>query len=389
MIEISDLCAAIQPSTNPQRELFMRNLLIVLSVVIIGLNSCGPKNQYKIAGSITGIDSGLVYLQKREAGEWKIIDSAKITSGKFAFHGNIESPELWYLSVKNTKVYVPFFVENSDMTVAILADSLEGTAINGSLSQKVYENYLKQMKPLNQEMNAIYLDYKNAKEANDEVAMAKADSMYEVIEGRQKEQILDFAKENNSSVVAPYLIYRNSYLFGLPELEEVTLTMDTNLNNSIYLQELNKQVAILKAVQVGQPAPDFTQADTAGNPLTLSSLKGKILLIDFWASWCVPCRAENPNVVEAWKRYHEKGFDILGVSLDRDREKWIEAIKTDHLTWNQVSDLQFWNNEASSLYGIRSIPSNVLVDQEGIIIAHNLRGEDLTNKLEELFGTVK
>ncbi|MBN1199284.1 MAG: AhpC/TSA family protein [Bacteroidales bacterium] len=367
----------------------MRNLLIVLSVVIIGLNSCGPKNQYKIAGSVTGIDTGLVYLQKRDAGEWKIIDSANITAGKFNFNGSIESPELWYLSVKNTKVYVPFFVENSDMTIAILADSLEGTAINGSLSQKVYENYLKQMKPLNQEMNAIYQDYRNAKEANDELAMAKADSMYEVVEANQKEQILAFAKENHSSVVAPYLIYRNAYLFDLPTLEEATLAIDTILSNSIYLQELNKQVDILKAVQVGMPAPDFTQADTTGNPLTLSSLKGKVLLIDFWASWCGPCRAENPNVVEAWKKYHEKGFDILGVSLDRDRDKWIEAIRTDLLTWNQVSDLQFWNNNASTLYGIRSIPSNVLLDQDGIIIAHNLRGEDLTDKLEELFGTGK
>jgi len=364
----------------------MRNLLIVVTLVIAGLTSCGPKNEYKIVGSIKGIDSGLVYLQQREAGDWKVIDSVELVSGKFNFKGIIESPELWYVSVKDARVFVPLFVENSTITVDILVDSLDGTAIRGSITQGVYENYLQQMKPIEEEMNAIYQDYKIASAAGDEVAVAAADSMYEVVEARQKEQILAFAMENNSSVVAPYLIFRNAYMFDLPALEEAALAMDTTLNNSTYMVELNKQVAILKAVEIGQPAPDFTQADTAGNPLTLSSLTGNVLLIDFWASWCGPCRAENPNVVEAWKKYHEKGFDILGVSLDKNREKWLEAIQTDNLTWHQVSDLQYWNNEASNLYGVRSIPANVLLDQNGMIIARNLRGEDLMNKLEEIFG---
>ncbi|MBE0647131.1 MAG: redoxin domain-containing protein [Bacteroidales bacterium] len=367
----------------------MRNLLIVVTLVIAGLTSCGPKNQYKIIGSITGIDSGLVYLQKRDGGEWKIIDSAELVSGKFNIKGAIESPELWYLTVKDAKVYVPLFVENSTITVDILADSLEGTSIKGSLSQGVYEDYLKKMEPISEEMNAIYMEYKSAREAGDEVAMAAADSMYEAVEARQKEEILAFAMENNTSVVAPYLIYRNAYMFDLPAMEEAALAMDTALNASTYMKDLTKQIAILKAVEIGQPAPDFTQADTAGNPLTLSSLKGNVLLIDFWASWCGPCRAENPNVVVAWQKYHNKGFDILGVSLDKSRDKWLEAIQADNLTWNQVSDLQYWNNEASNLYGVRSIPSNVLLDKDGIIIARNLRGEDLTNKLEEIFGPAK
>ena len=367
----------------------MRNLLIVLTLVVVGLTSCGPKNQYKIVGSITGIDSGLVILQKRAGGEWKVIDSAQLVSGKFNIKGTIQSPELWYLSVKNSKIYVPLFVENSVITVDILADSMEGTAIKGSLTQEAYEKFLKQMEPINEEMNVIYQDYRSAKEIDDEVAMAKADSMYEEVEARQKEQILTFARENNSCVVAPYLIYRNAYMYDLSDLEEAVQAMDTILNTSIYMQELTEQVAILKAVQIGQPAPGFTQADTAGNAMTLSSLKGNVLLIDFWASWCGPCRSENPNVVEAWKKYHAKGFDILGVSLDKDRDKWIEAIQADNLTWNHVSDLQYWNNEASNLYGVRSIPSNVLLDQEGVIIARNLRGEELLNKLEELLGPVK
>ena len=367
----------------------MRNLLIIVTLVIVALTSCGVKNQYKIAGTITGIDSGMIYLQKRDAGEWNKLDSSEILAGEFNFQGTIETPEMWYLTVKDAKVYVPLFIENSVITVHILADSLEGTSIKGSLTQDVYESYLKQMEPINEEMSAIYQEYKKAREAEDEVAMANADSLYEVVEVKQKDQILAFVKENNNSVVAPYLINRNAYMFDLPQLEEAALAMDTMLNTSSYMQELTKQVNILKAVQIGQPAPDFAQADTAGNPFTLSSLKGQVLLVDFWASWCGPCRAENPNIVKAWKKYHKKGFDVLGVSLDKERGKWIEAIYTDNLTWNHVSDLQYWNNEASNLYGVRSIPSSVLLDQDGIIIARNLRGEDLQNKLEELLGPAK
>jgi len=367
----------------------MRNVLILPALVAIVLSSCGPENQFKITGTITGIDSGLIYLQKREAGEWNKLDSSQILNGAFTFRGTIDMPEMWYLSVKDARVYVPLFVEHANITMDILADSLEGTAIKGSLSQDVYQQYLKQMEPVDEEMNAIYKEYRAAHEAGDEAGIARADSMYKIAEARQKEMILAFAREHHSSVVAPYLILRNAYMFELPDMEAVALEMDTTLNASSYLQELNKQVDILKAVQIGQPAPDFTQADTAGNPLALSSLKGKVLLVDFWASWCGPCRAENPNVAEAWKKYSKKGFDVLGVSLDKDRDKWIEAIQADNLTWNHVSDLQYWNNEASNLYGVRSIPSNVLLDQEGIIIARNLRGEDLRAKLEELLGPAK
>ncbi|MFH1936531.1 MAG: DUF4369 domain-containing protein, partial [Bacteroidota bacterium] len=168
----------------------MRNLLIVVTLVIVGLTSCGPKNQYKIVGSITGIDSGLVYLQKRDAGEWNVIDSAGLVSGKFNLQGTIESPELWYLTVKDAKVYVPLFVESSVIKVHILADSLEGTSITGSFTHDVYQDYQKQMEPIDEEMNAIYKEYRKARETGDDAAIAKADSMYIIVEAKQKEQIL-------------------------------------------------------------------------------------------------------------------------------------------------------------------------------------------------------
>ncbi len=142
----------------------------------------------------------------------------------------------------------------------------------------------------------------------------------------------------------------------------------------------------MKKVAIGKKATDFTMNDTEGNPVTLSSLYGKYLLIDFWAAWCSPCRAENPNLVATYNKYKAKGFQILGVSFDKTKNDWLKAIKDDHLTWLQVSDLKGWGNEAGKLYGIGSIPSNVLLDPDGIIIAKGLRGDDLNNKLKEIFG---
>ena len=216
--------------------------------------------------------------------------------------------------------------------------------------------------------------------------MKKNDSLSNLLDAQSRKQIVDFAKANAKSVVAPYLIMRNSWQFELPELEEMAGAMDTCLNGSQYMQAIKKRVDILKSVQVGQIAPEFEMNDSTGTAVKLSSLKGKILLLDFWASWCSPCRAENPNVVKAYEAYKTKGFDVLGCSFDQNREKWMKAVKDDHLAWNHVSDLRGWANAAGKLYGVNSIPANVLLDKDQKIIARNLHGEELMKKLEEILG---
>ncbi len=366
----------------------MRNLVILLVAFLI-VTSCMRSDKYMITGTVDGVDSIMVYMKKRDAGKWVTMDSANLDAGKFAFSGTIASPEMYYITINEKNVRLPFFIENSDIEVTITIDSTLTTDIKGSATQDVYQEYITLTEPVDEEMSGIYKDYRKAREANDEVGLARADSLYEVAEAQKTTLIKQFVKEHNASVVAPYLVIRNSYKFELPELEEISIELDTNLGGSPYYKRLIDRVDILKSVQIGQPAPDFTQNDTAGNPLALSSLKGKYLLVDFWASWCGPCRAENPNVVEAWKKYHKKGFDILGVSLDRNKGKWIEAIDKDDLTWNHVSDLKYWSNAAAKLYGVNSIPANVLIDPEGVIIARNLRGEDLQIKLEEILGPAK
>ena len=191
---------------------------------------------------------------------------------------------------------------------------------------------------------------------------------------------------NNSSVVSAYIFYRNAYNFDETDLEPIAENFDAGISESVYVKSIVERVEILKRVAIGQPAIDFTMKDIEGNDLMLSSLYGKYLLVDFWASWCGPCRRENPNIVRAYNDYKDKGFDILGVSFDKDRGKWIEAVRLDELTWHQVSDLQGWGNAAGKLYGVNSIPANVLLDLQGTIIAKNLRGKNLRLKLEELMS---
>ena len=235
-------------------------------------------------------------------------------------------------------------------------------------------------------MENVYNAWKNAKEIGDTASMKKNDLISEELDKEMKAQLVSFVKKNKNTVVSPYLITRNSWQFDLPELENILSVFDTAMSSSTYYQAIEKRIEVLRSVAIGQFAPDFTLNDSTGNPISLSSLKGKILLVDFWAAWCGPCRAENPNVVKAWQKYKDKGFDVLGVSFDTNREKWLKAVKDDKLTWTQVSDLKGWGNEAGKLYGINLIPANVLLDKDQKIIASGLRGEELFKKLEELLG---
>jgi len=362
---------------------------IILIIIIIFASCTANNDQYAINGTVEGVNNGMIYLQKFDSEKWVNIDSTSLEKGRFTFKGTTAIPEMWQIIMEEKQIVVPVFVENSNIDIEIFPDSLDKSIIKGSDSHDIYLQYIKSREVIDQKMDESYKEWKNAREVGDSIIMNHADSISTVLDGEMKKLLIDFAKNNNTSVVTPYLVMRNSWQFELPELEEIVVGLDTSINNSQYTKSLKKRVEILKSVEIGKVAPDFTMSDSTGKPITLSSLKGKILLVDFWAAWCSPCRAENPNVVKAYQQYNKKGFDILGCSFDKDREKWLKAIKDDKLSWHHVSDLKGWANAAGKLYGINSIPANVLLDKDQKIIARNLRGDDLIKKLAEIFSSTE
>jgi peroxiredoxin len=368
----------------------MRNLFVstIILALIVSMAACKGKkeNQYTINGSFQGADTGWILLKKREEGKWITKDSTELKEGKFTFTGTTEMPEMYYITVKEKEGYLPFFLENADITIKAFADSLDKSDVSGSSSHDIYKGFLKKDDMFNKKLEDLYTEYMTAKEANDSIKALSLEGGFDVIQNEQANAMKEFIKTNRTSVVSAYLAMSNAYNFELSELQEINKNFDPTIANSTYVKKLKEREEILLKLLPGNPAPDFTMNDSTGKAVSLASFKGQFLLVDFWASWCGPCRNENPNVVKAYKEFSSRGFTILGVSLDNDKAKWLEAVAEDGLTWAHVSELQGWKCSAAKLYGVMSIPANFLLDKEGKIIASNLRGEDLVNKLKEVIS---
>jgi peroxiredoxin len=355
------------------------------------LFSCSSKPHYTVVGKIEGSDSITFYLQKRDAGKTVSIDSAVSKNGSFTLKsGVVPYPQMIQLVAGNTRKRTSFYLENSEITVKGSLDSLFKADVTGSKTQDEYKKFVDSNKPLSDSYSKVVAKYQVANQSGDAANLAILEKQLDSIQKGMTDLQKNFVKTNPASYVTPSLLVGLSYEMEADEIESMVNSLDTAIAALPPIKALKERVIVMKAVAVGQKAPDFTLSDVDGKPVALSSKIGsKLLLIDFWAAWCNPCRQENPNVVKVYNEFHKKGFDVMGVSLDKTKEAWTKAIADDKLTWTHVSDLQYWNNAAAKLYAVNSIPANFLLDETGKIIGKNLRGQDLYNKVNEVLGVKK
>ncbi|MEN9697590.1 MAG: hypothetical protein RLZ56_1011 [Bacteroidota bacterium] len=331
--------------------------------------------QLQIVGNLTNLPDGtMVSLLDGMAN--KMVDSAKSLTGAFTIHAKVENPGIYVLGFSGLQAKIPIFVGNDAMTITGDLQNPGSIEYKGSATQDVYLNYVKTLTP---QLQSLFGDKAMAATASTANTKDSISKQIELKEANFTKSVTDLLKANSQSPVSSlFLIQTTNFVPYIKEhLADLYAILEGPAKKGPFADLIEKSVQSAGLGKIGSVLPEFKQNDVNGKSVSLSSLRGKYVLVDFWASWCGPCRAENPNVVKAYNVYKGKGFTILGVSLDQDKAKWLEAIKKDGLTWTQVSDLKYWNNEVAVKFGIQSIPANFLIDPKGVVIGKDLRGEDL------------
>ena len=369
----------------------MKKLLIrfiSLSFLVL-LGSCGSQeNQFELIGKADVADGTKIYvLQADQNNQPYIKDSTTVQSNNFKFQGISSTPQISYIQVEGVNGYVLAILENGDIKADLFKDSISKSKVYGTKSNDDFIKYKSETKFLVDDMNNISYEAQDAIMTGDVSTAMELEKEYN---SKEREVMLyewDFIIDNLDSYMSALLL--EVFMIENKVNKDSIIDVYESFSNRIKVSDVGKNIADLLSqyenpIEVGETAPDFTAPSINGSDVTLSEelSKNNVTLLDFWAAWCRPCRVENPNLVRLYKSYNKDGFDIIGVSLDRTKEQWEQAVEDDNLLWTQVSNLNFWNDPIARRYSIRAIPQSFLINKEGVVIGKNLRGNDLEESIK-------
>lgn len=352
-----------------------------LLVVLLGSASFAQQKNFTIKGTITGLtDKSIIAITDPDNPSDTLAKSFS-KANKFELKGSVPDVKLYHINFLPSGKKGLLFLQNATMELTGDLNAIQQLKLSGSVPHDDFMVFQQQFEP-------HFKNYAQLSETASRTGVT--DSLmflYQQLLTRLRSEAASFSDQRNDREIAPFMWATIMQVVESPELVEASFDKFTpRIKSSFYGRFLEARITESKIGRIGTSALEFIQADTSGKPIALSSFRGKYVLIDFWASWCGPCRHENPNVVQAHNKFKSKNFTVLGVSLDNNKDKWMKAIEDDRLAWTQLSDLKHWQNEVAQQYRVQSIPQNLLIDPNGIIIAKNLRGQELQTKLCELLG---
>lgn len=371
----------------------MRNIsfkLFVLSGLILFLINCQKPAGYLIQGYLTNAEGKKVYITKRGGGlssgsKIELLDSCFIKNGKFQFHGIIDEPNYYSVLVENTRGWKHFILDyNSKLTIDGNADSIWKAKVSGSMDNKLLDSLKFELNGLYKANKEIWASIRSARKQEDTIRVNELYAKRNLLNKEILNHRINFIRKHPDSFES---LIQLSIVNDEEKNKENTIEMFDIISDKLKQHSIGKEIhyQLFELNDFLTLPVSFTQPDTIGQLISTESFKGNYLLVEFWASWCGPCRAENPNLKEVYNKYNKKGFEIIAVSLDTKKQNWINAIREDDLNWIHVSDLKGWKNEIAQKYVITSVPSNLLLDIDGNIIAKDLRGEKLYKKITELY----
>jgi peroxiredoxin len=350
-----------------------------LTVILLLSMSVSYAQKAKVSGNITGLrEPSLVFY-------YPVADSTKgdtvaVKNGKFIWNVAMAHPQKVYVLFPNRMI--EFFAERGNIKITGNVDSLDQLKITGSKTQDEAEAFERSLKDITDQEMPLYQKWGKGSKEEQMALEAKVDELRMQKRARANQYIAAHPK----SAFSVSLVSDRAMMGAYNDVKTIYDQLDASAQQTTTGKQIAKRLTVLQRSTIGEPMLNFTQNNTEGQPVRFADFKGKYVFVDFWASWCGPCRAENPNVLKAYNQYKNKNFTVIGVSLDDNGEKWKKAIKDDNMPWTQLSDLKGWKNEVSTYYGIMGIPSSLLIDPQGKIIAKDLRGVALHKKLEEIFN---